>query len=75
MPHRLTDELLLVYVDDELPNLKVFEANFKGQFRLATCSSGAEALTLLKARGHEVGIVVTDQRMPGMTGVELLEKV
>lgn len=68
------DQPAVLYVDDEPINLKVFEANFRNKFRVICCASGAEALAVLASRGGEVGVLLSDQRMPGMTGVELLEK-
>src|SRR5512132_4239311 len=71
-----TGELpLVLYVDDEDLNRRVFEANFRSLFRLVLASSGAEALELLAARSAEVGVIVCDERMPAMSGVELLERV
>jgi two-component system, NtrC family, sensor kinase len=67
------DAPAVLYVDDEPINLRVFEANFKQRFRVVTCGSGAETLERLRSLG-EVAVLVSDQRMPGMTGVELLEK-
>ncbi len=67
------DAPAVLYVDDEPINLRVFEANFKQRFRVVTCTSGAEALEQLRTLG-EVAVLISDQRMPGMTGVELLEK-
>lgn len=63
----------VLFVDDEEPNLVVFEAVCGDEFPVLTASSGAAGLDLMKE--HEVGVVLTDQRMPGMTGIELLEKV
>jgi DNA-binding NtrC family response regulator len=57
-------------VDDEPDNLEVFRLNLKREFDLRTAKSGAEALELM--RQIDPGVVVTDQRMPGMTGIELL---
>ena len=65
---------VVLYVDDELINLRVFEANFRGKFRVLTCQSATEALAILGARAQEIGILISDQRMPSMTGVELLER-
>jgi signal transduction histidine kinase len=70
-----TERPSILYVDDEQINLKVFEANFKNRFNVITCLGGAAAIEALRARPGEVAVVLTDQRMPQMTGVELLEKV
>jgi signal transduction histidine kinase len=63
----------VLFVDDEEPNLVVFEAVCGDDFPVLTASSAADGLALMKE--HEIGVVLTDQRMPGMTGIELLEKV
>src|SRR5687767_11295622 len=64
----------VLYVDDDALNLRVFDANFGQRFRIFRCSSPAEALATLEQRRSEIGVVLSDQRMPGMTGVELLER-
>lgn len=64
----------VLYVDDDALNLRVFDANFGQRFRIFRCSSPAEALATLEQRRGEIGVVLSDQRMPGMTGVELLER-
>ena len=62
----------ILVVDDEQDNLDTFRFNFKRSFRLLTASSGAEALELLG--DHDVAVIITDQRMPRMTGLQLLQK-
>ncbi|MGQ0634805.1 MAG: sensor histidine kinase [Planctomycetaceae bacterium] len=59
----------LLYVDDEPDNVVVFEATFEDDFNVRTASSGQEALAVLEH--HAIPVVVSDQRMPEMTGVEL----
>jgi two-component system response regulator AtoC len=63
----------ILVVDDEQDNLDAFRFNFKKTFDILTANSGPEALTILADR--DVAVVVTDQRMPKMTGVELLREV
>jgi two-component system response regulator AtoC len=63
----------ILVVDDEQDNLDAFRFNFRKAFDILTASGGAEALQILE--GREVAVVVTDQRMPKMTGVELLREV
>ena len=62
-------------VDDEPDALKAFEEVFGGTFNVATFSAGEEALESLRATRNPVALVIADQRMPGMKGVELLSKV
>lgn len=63
----------ILYVDDEPENTVVFEAAFEDDFRIWTAGSGPEALEILEQ--VTVPVVVADQRMPGMSGVELFEIV
>jgi two-component system response regulator AtoC len=63
----------ILVVDDEQDNLDAFRFNFRKAFDIVTASGGAEALQILQDK--EVAVVVTDQRMPRMTGVELLREV
>src|SRR5262245_2395128 len=64
----------VLYVDDEESNRRVFVANFRGRFPLLTASDGEEALAILARGAPTIGVLITDQRMPGMSGVELLER-
>ncbi len=66
---------LVVYVDDEAINVRVFEANFRSRFNLLTTTSPSGALEIVTARAAEIAVLLTDQRMPEMTGSELLERV
>ena len=63
----------ILVVDDEQDNLDAFRFNFRKTFDILIASGGAEALAILA--GREVAVVITDQRMPRMTGVELLREV
>ena len=63
----------ILYIDDETNNLVAFNANFRRDFKIFTTEFVNEALTLL--RQNEIHIVITDQRMPGKTGVEFLQDV
>ncbi len=62
----------ILIVDDEQDNLDAFRFNFKRAFNIQSVNSGPEALELL--RQHDFAVIVTDQRMPKMTGLELLAK-
>jgi two-component system, probable response regulator PhcQ len=65
----------ILYVDDETISLKYFKANFEDRFRIMTAASASEAFRLFELHKDDIGILIADQRMPSMTGVELLEKV
>jgi signal transduction histidine kinase len=71
LPRRRPSILL---VDDEPENLEVYIALLDDVAEVHTAPTGAEALSLLD-RGCEVDLVIADQRMPGITGVELLKRV
>ncbi len=73
MPSDASSRPILLYVDDQRENLTVFEALFGTEYEVHTAISGAEALDILGQR--PVHVLLTDQRMPGMTGNRLLEQV
>jgi len=61
----------ILIVDDEPANLRLLERLFRRDYQVITAASGREALELLGQ--HDVALLITDQRMPGMTGIELLK--
>jgi DNA-binding NtrC family response regulator len=61
----------IMIVDDEAANLRLLERLFRNDYAVITAESGAEALQLLAQ--HDVALLITDQRMPGMTGIELVQ--
>lgn len=67
-----SNEHVLLLVDDEPVNLMMLKHALHGKFNVRTASSGTEALEIL--RGEAVSLLITDQRMPGMTGTELLRQ-
>ena len=63
----------LLFVDDEERILNALRSVFRNQYNVFTASSGPEAMEFLKRfRPH---VVISDQRMPEMTGVEFLRQV
>lgn len=62
----------LLIVDDEAPNIRLLERLFRENYHCLTASSGEEAIDLLDQ--HEVAVIISDQRMPQMTGIELLKQ-
>ena len=61
----------ILYVDDEKDNLITFKSAFRRDFDIHLASSGKEGMALLKEK--EIKLVITDQRMPEMTGIEFLQ--
>lgn len=64
----------VLYVDDEEKSLKYFREAFKDRFQVKTASDARQALAELEANVDGIGILMTDQRMPGEKGVQLLER-
>lgn len=64
----------VLYVDDEEKSLKYFTRAFEDQFRIFTAPGAQEGLQLFEAHKDEIGLIMSDQRMPGQKGVWLLEK-
>ncbi|HEY2581416.1 MAG TPA: response regulator [Mucilaginibacter sp.] len=67
------NKITVLYVDDEQNNLFSFKATFRIKYNVLTALSGDLALKILNEK--RVHVVITDQRMPEMTGVEFLEIV
>lgn len=66
---------LVLYVDDEQQNLVSFRAGFRKLYTVLTANNGQDALDLLEEHKEDVAVIISDQRMPKMTGVELFEQV
>ncbi len=64
-------ERTILYVDDDTANLTVLQAACADEFAVVTAESAEAALEIM--RQHEIAVLLVDQRMPGMTGVELFE--
>ena len=62
----------ILAVDDEPANLRMVERLLRKDHRVLTAGSGEEALEMLKS--EQISLIVTDQRMPGMTGTDLLRE-
>lgn len=66
--------LQVLFVDDEPHILKAFRRLTSGRdYEVLTAENGETALSIL--REHPVAVLITDQRMPGISGSELLEIV
>ncbi len=67
------ERIKILYVDDESKNLTAFKASFRRSYDIETAISVKDAAELLKQ--HSFHIIIADQRMPGVTGVEFFQSV
>ena len=63
----------VLYIDDEEVNLRVFKSAFRRDYNIYTALSGEEGLKILDE--EDLQLIVTDERMPKMTGCEFLKRV
>lgn len=68
----MTAQARILFVDDEVRVLTAMRAMFRRDYEVHVANSGAEGLKVL--REHAIDVVVSDQRMPEMTGVEMLKE-
>jgi len=64
----------ILFVDDDPNLLAALSRNLRGQFLFDAVLSGAEALQLLQTQGP-YAVALVDMRMPGMDGIEAIEKI
>ena len=67
-------EVVLVAEDEELVRTMVVYALRQRGYTVVAVTTGEEALTVIAERGHELGVLLTDVIMPGISGIELLER-
>ncbi len=67
------DRIKVLYIDDELNNLHAFKALFRKDYEIFIAESAEEGTALLAQ--EQVHVIICDQRMPGMTGVEFFESI
>ncbi|QDK47567.1 hybrid sensor histidine kinase/response regulator [Bdellovibrio sp. ZAP7] len=64
----------ILCVDDEIDNVEALERLFRKKYTVLKATSGKQALEVLDQHRGSLALIITDQRMPEMTGVEFLEK-
>ncbi len=68
----MSDPVKILYVDDEQGNIDYFTTVFRREFEVLSARSGKEGLEILQ-ENPDISIILTDQRMPRMTGIEFLK--
>ncbi len=70
----------ILVVDDETDVQQLFQQRFRkeiksGEFEFAFAFSGEQALEYLNSHAHDGVLILSDINMPGMSGLELLDKI
>lgn len=68
-----TKKHAILLVDDEPEILYSLQGLLRREFELYTAESGSQALEILQQ--HPIHVIMSDQRMPEMTGVQLMRRV
>ena len=69
----MTEKARILFIDDEKRVLNAMRGLLRREYELFLTSEGAEAIRLVQE--HDIDVIVADQRMPGMTGIEVLGRV
>jgi response regulator RpfG family c-di-GMP phosphodiesterase len=69
----INSKINILYIDDEVDNLKGFKASFRRLYNIYTAESAEDGMVILD--NNKVEIILTDQRMPGKTGIEFLQSI
>lgn len=67
------NEIRVLYVDDEITNLQLFDFSFRKLFSVVTCLSPLEALERVK--NEQFHVVISDYKMPEMNGMQLILEI
>ncbi len=67
------EKINVLYIDDQILNLKAFQASFRRLFNIYTARTSAEAKQILNQ--HEIEVILSDQRMPEASGVDFFESI
>lgn len=63
----------ILYIDDEEINLRLFKATFRRDYSITTATSAEEGLRFINEKNFD--LIITDQRMPDITGVQFLSMI
>ncbi|WP_395732422.1 response regulator [Prosthecobacter sp.] len=73
MPSTLLSPYHILYVDDEEKALHYFKEIFGDEYTIHVANNAMDGYRILQNYGPQIGLLLTDQRMPGPSGVELME--
>ncbi len=69
----MSEKLKLMVVDDEPNNLDLLYRTFRRQFKVFRAESASVGMEIIEAEG-EMAVIISDQSMPDMTGIQFLRK-
>jgi len=69
------NKAVILYLDDEQENLNSFKAAFRRDFKIYTAINAEEAEKILDKEASTISIILSDQRMPYINGVEFFERI
>lgn len=65
----------ILIVDDEENNLQLLKRTLRGKYDILTAHDGKQALEIVSDHGNDISLIVSDQRMPEMSGTDFLKKI
>jgi len=63
----------ILYIDDEIDNLRTFKATFRWDYDILTAKSAFEGFDILD--NNEIHLIISDQRMAGLSGIEFFKRI
>jgi two-component system sensor histidine kinase/response regulator len=69
------EKITVLYLDDEINNLNSFKATFRFDYKILLAKTVEEATAHIEDPNNHIQVILSDQRMPEMTGVEFFEKI
>lgn len=75
--HETVKKHTIMIVDDEKAHLDSMQSLLSEDYQVITAKDGQEALDIIEEKKHpgEISVIISDQRMPGLSGIQLLEKI
>ncbi len=68
------ERIKILYVDDEIINLQLFEAIFSDKFDVLTAENGYLGLEIIE-NNSDISVIISDMKMPNMNGLEFIKKL
>ena len=73
--NKRTGKHLILLVDDEPDNLALLRRTLRSKYDVITATNGQEALDIVKEKGNDISLIISDQKMPIMQGTEFFAQV